>query len=93
MLLILNSEHIPLKCTIRKVWKTRIIKPTWIAWVRYAAGMEMSTYAAPVNRVAGLIVSPKYALANKQIVDILGLLTLWPPSISIKNILDEWVHL
>ena len=87
-----NSEHIPLECTIRKVWKTRIIKPTWIAWVRYVTSMEMSTYAAPANRVAELIVSPKYALANKQIVDVLGLLTLWPPGISLKNVLDEWVH-
>lgn len=36
----------------------------------------MSTHMAPENRVAGLIVSLKYALAYLQIVDVLSLLTL-----------------
>jgi len=52
----------------------------------------MSKYTAQVNRVAGLIVSPKSALANKQIVWVLGLLTLWLPSISLQSVRDEWVH-
>jgi uncharacterized membrane protein len=47
-----------------------------MARVRHVAGMELTTYTALVNRVAGLIVSSTYALANKQTVSDLGLSTL-----------------
>jgi hypothetical protein len=58
------------------MYEIGMIKPKWITWRRHVAGVEMIRYTARINRIPALMLSQKYGLANKQIVEVFCLFTL-----------------